>query len=148
VELLAKLNSIGAFQQDCEWQGRALLSRRQPQQRRDACETIRFVACSPSARAEEYADWRASMRDRAVEAAPDCKWVLEHASWDKDKRTIACYGVASGTHTGPGGPVPATGRSVASEYVYILHVDETGRFDRMTLVWNAGWAMRELGWAS
>jgi ketosteroid isomerase-like protein len=50
-----------------------------------------------------------------------------------------------GTHTGPGGPMAPTGRHTDTDYVYAMHF-ENGRIRHMTKVWNAGWAMRELGW--
>ena len=51
-----------------------------------------------------------------------------------------------GTHTGAGGPVPPTGRSTSTDYVYVMQF--TGdKISQMTKIWNAGFAMRELGWA-
>jgi hypothetical protein len=53
--------------------------------------------------------------------------------------------VFTGTHTGSGGPVPPTGRRVSSDYVYVMEFDG-GKISHMTKIWNAGWAMKELGW--
>jgi ketosteroid isomerase-like protein len=54
--------------------------------------------------------------------------------------------VFSGTHSGEGGPVPPTGKSTSTDYVYVMGFEE-GKICRMTKIWNVGWAMRELGWA-
>ena len=44
-----------------------------------------------------------------------------------------------------GGP-PPTGKSTRSDYVYSMEFDGP-RIRHMTKIWNAGWAMKELGWA-
>jgi hypothetical protein len=40
---------------------------------------------------------------------------------------------------------PPTGRTVTSDYVYVMHV-ERDRIARMQKIWHAGLAMKELGW--
>ena len=50
-----------------------------------------------------------------------------------------------GTHTGPGGPCPPTGKRVKSDYVYVMEFDGD-KIRHMTKIWHAGWAMKELGW--
>jgi hypothetical protein len=45
---------------------------------------------------------------------------------------------------GPGGP-PPTGKSVKSDYVYVMEFDGE-KIRHMTKIWHAGWAMKELGW--
>jgi hypothetical protein len=52
--------------------------------------------------------------------------------------------VFSGTHTGEGGP-PPTGKSTRSDYVYAMEFDGD-KIRHMTKIWNAGWALKELGW--
>jgi len=49
-------------------------------------------------------------------------------------------------HAGDGGPVPPTNRETQSHYVYVLEMDGEDKVARMTKIWNAHWAMRELGW--
>ena len=49
-------------------------------------------------------------------------------------------------HTGEGGPVPPTHQETHSHYVYFLTMNGENKVGRMTKVWNASWAMRELGW--
>ena len=45
----------------------------------------------------------------------------------------------------PGGPMPPTGKSTSTDYVYVMEFED-GKISHMTKIWNAGWAMRELGW--
>jgi len=47
---------------------------------------------------------------------------------------------------GEGGPLPPTGKSVRSDYVYVMEF-KGGKIRHMNKSWNAGWAMKELGWA-
>ena len=49
-------------------------------------------------------------------------------------------------HTGQGGPCPPTGKSTTTDYVYVMDFDGD-KIRHMTKIWNAGWAMKELGWA-
>jgi hypothetical protein len=51
-----------------------------------------------------------------------------------------------GAHTGQGGPCTPTGKDTTTDYVYVM--DFAGdKIRHMTKIWNAGWAMKELGWA-
>jgi hypothetical protein len=45
------------------------------------------------------------------------------------------------------GPVPATGKSTTSDYVYAVTMDDDDKVAHMTKTWSAPWALRELGWA-
>jgi hypothetical protein len=49
---------------------------------------------------------------------------------------------ASGTHTGEGGPMPPTGKSTRTDYVYVMQFED-GTIKHLTKIWNAGWAMKE-----
>src|SRR5262249_43420387 len=64
---------------------------------------------------------------------------------DHERKNVSAYAVFSGTHSGDGGPVPPTGKSTSTDYVYVMEF-ENGKISHMTKIWNAGWAMRELGW--
>ena len=52
-----------------------------------------------------------------------------------DAMLQATLAVFSGTHTGEGGPVPPTGKSVAADYVYVMQFDGD-RIRHMTKIWN------------
>ena len=47
-----------------------------------------------------------------------------------------------------GGPVPPTNQETHSHYVYVLTMDDDDKVASMVKIWNAPWAMRELGWTA
>jgi len=125
----------------------------------DACETGKGWAvcgnyCTPNATfsaqaeplvdmrtLEEYTDWMKGM----LTVLPDARYEVKSFATDSARNNVAAYGVFHGTHSGQGGPVPPTGRKVSTDYVYIMQFDE-GRISHMTKIWNAGLALRDLGW--
>jgi predicted ester cyclase len=126
----------------------------------DACETGRGWTecqryCTPdasfAAQAEpladmrtlqQYTDWMKGL----FGPVPDGRYELKAFAADTERKNVCAFGVFSGTHTGEGGPVPPTGKQVAADYVYVMEF-EGGRIRHMTKIWNAGWSLRELGWA-
>ena len=90
----------------------------------------------------EYADWMTGM----MSITPDGRYEMKSFAVDPDARTVVAYAVFHATHTGDGGPVPPTGKSTSSDYVYVMEFDED-KIRHMTKIWNDGWALRELGWA-
>ena len=76
---------------------------------------------------------------------PDGNYELKSFATDTERASVCAYAVFHGTHTGEGGPLPPTGKSTATDYVYVMTF-EGDKIDHMTKIWNAGWAMRELGW--
>ena len=64
---------------------------------------------------------------------------------DDERKNVSAYAVFSGTHTGEGGPCPPTGKSTASDYVYVMEFDGD-KIRHMTKIWNAPWTIKELGW--
>jgi predicted ester cyclase len=58
----------------------------------------------------------------------------------------SAYAVFHGTHTGEGGPVPPTGKRVATDYVYVMQFDGD-KIRHMTKIWHSGLAHKALGWA-
>ena len=77
---------------------------------------------------------------------PDGRYELKSLATDETRRSVCAYGVFSGTHTGEGGPVPPTGKSTQSDYVYVMEFDGD-KIRHMTKIWNAGFALKALGWA-
>lgn len=71
-------------------------------------------------------------------------YVAEGAAFSAQCEPIA--GTFHATHSGDGGPVPPTGKSTDTDYVYVLKMDADDKVSHMTKIWNAPWAMRELGW--
>lgn len=93
---------------------------------------------------EAYAEW---MMAFGTITAPGASYELHSACWDESTRQAVFFATYHATHTGEGGPVPPTGRDTHSHYVYIVKMDADDKVSGMTKVWNAPWAMRELGWA-
>src|SRR4029450_7721092 len=48
---------------------------------------------------------------------PDAHYEVKSFATDAARNNVAAYGVFHGTHTGPGGPVPPTGRHTSTDYV-------------------------------
>jgi len=90
---------------------------------------------------EQYADWMKGM----LRFLPDGRYVVKSFATDAERGSVCAYGVFSGTHRGEGGPCAPTGKSTNTDYVYVMQF-EGDRIRHMTKIWNAAWAMRELGW--
>ena len=77
----------------------------------------------------------------------DGRYDLHTAAFDSDRNIATFFATYHGTHTGDQGPVPATNKATSSDYVYSLKMNADGKVEAMTKIWNAPWAMKELGWA-
>ena len=124
-----------------------------------ACETGKGWAgcaqyCAPDAsfaaqvepfaemrRLEDYTEWMKG----ALEYLPDGSYEIKSFATDQERNNVCVYGVFSGTHTGPGGPMEPTGKRMSSDYVYVMQFED-GKISHMTKVWNSNWAMRQVGW--
>ena len=125
----------------------------------DACETGKGWAgcqqhCHPdatfSAQAaalagvqtlQAYTDWMKGL----FTPVPDGSHEVRAFAVDDERKQVAAYGVFRGTHTGDGGPVPATGKRVEADYVYVMNFDG-GRIRHMTKIWNDAISLQQLGW--
>ncbi len=92
---------------------------------------------------EGYCEWMAGLGKGPLEG---CGYTIQSSAWDEDNRTALFFGIFSGKHVGEGGPVPPTGQETRSDYVYALRMDDDDRVCAMTKIWNAPWALKELGW--
>jgi steroid delta-isomerase-like uncharacterized protein len=90
---------------------------------------------------QEYTDWMKGM----LVLIPDGSYTVKSFATDRERNNVCVCAVYTGTHTGEGGPVPPTGKSISSDYVYMMEFDD-GRISHMTKIWNDGWAVRQLGW--
>jgi predicted ester cyclase len=90
---------------------------------------------------KDYAEWMKAL----LGFMPDGRYELRSFATDPDRNNVCAYAVFSGTHTGEGGPMPPTGRSTSSDYVYVMEFAD-GKISHMTKIWNAGLAMKDLGW--
>lgn len=93
---------------------------------------------------EAYAEW---MKGFGTVTAPGATYTLHASAWDEANRTALFFATYHATHSGEGGPVPPTGRSTNSDYVYAVIMGDDDKVAHMVKTWNAPWALRELGWA-
>ena len=89
-----------------------------------------------------YADWMKAMYG----PLPSASYELLFFGVDEERSTVCAAAIFHGTHSGEGGPVPATGQSTASDYAYVMTF-KGDKIASMIKIWNDGFALRELGWA-
>ena len=77
---------------------------------------------------------------------PDGRYELKSFAIDAERPAVSAFAVFRGTHTGDGGPVPPTGKSVAADYVYVMEFGGE-KIRHMTKIWNDTQPLRALGWA-
>ena len=92
---------------------------------------------------QAYCDW---MHGFGTVTAPGATYDLHTSAYDEDKRTATYIATFHATHSGEGGPVPPTGKETHTHYVYFLTMNDDDKVEKMVKVWNAPWAMTELGW--
>jgi predicted ester cyclase len=125
----------------------------------DACETGKGWArcsayCQPdasfAAQAEplaglqtlqQYTEWMKAL----LVFVPDGSYAVKSFATDRERNNVSVYAVFFGTHSGEGGPMPPTGKNTSTDYVYVMEFED-GKISHMTKIWNASWAMKELGW--
>lgn len=111
------------------------------------CHSDATFACQADALADTttlaaYAEWMKGL----LTPVPDGRYVLTAFAADKARSTVVATAEFHGTQTGEGGPVPPTGKSVVSDYAYVMKFD-SAKIRHMTKIWNDGHALRGLGWA-
>jgi len=92
---------------------------------------------------EDYAEWMVGV----TSWMPDGRYDLHTSAWDEENRAATFFATFSGHHSGEGGPVPPTNREMSSHYVFVLEMNDDDRVAKMYKIWNAAWAMEQLGWA-
>jgi hypothetical protein len=92
---------------------------------------------------EAYCEWMAAL---GTVTAPGATYDLHASCYDETTRTAVFFATYHATHTGDGGPVPPTHKTTHSHYVYVLTMNADNKVARMVKIWNASWALRELGW--
>ena len=92
---------------------------------------------------EAYCDWMAGLGNGPLKG---CSYTLHSSSYDEANRTAMFLATFTATHVGEGGPVPATHKQTNTDYVYALTMNSEGKVASMCKVWNAPWALKELGW--
>ena len=92
---------------------------------------------------EAYCEWMAGF---GTVTAPGATYDLHTSSYDEETKTAVFFATFHARHTGDGGPVPPTDKETHTHYVYFLTMNTVNKVERMVKVWNAPWAMKELGW--
>ena len=90
---------------------------------------------------QQYTDWMKGLMTVLTNATYEVK----SFATDTERNNVCAYAVFSGTHLA-GGPVPPTGKSTKSDYVYVMQFNGD-KIVHMTKIWHSGLAMKELGWA-
>ncbi|MEM6762165.1 MAG: hypothetical protein AAF615_04740 [Pseudomonadota bacterium] len=139
---MTPFDTAKAFFHACEslkgWEGCA------PYAAADASFTAQSQGIENLSKLSEYADWFQGVGNGPLKG---CNYVLNASGFDTETNQALFFGTFTGTHTGDGGPVPATGKSTQSEYVYVMQMNSDGKVSHMTKIWNSPWAFAELGWA-
>ncbi|MEM8972092.1 MAG: nuclear transport factor 2 family protein [Pseudomonadota bacterium] len=116
----------------------------------DACKAFCHDNASFSCQAEPladvntlegYADWMKGI----FGPLPNASYELKAFATDEERQSVSAFGVFKATHTDEGGPVPATGKSVETDYVYVMEFDGD-KIRHMTKIWHSGLALKALGW--
>ena len=110
------------------------------------CHSGATFSCQAGALAEigsleAYTEWMKGL----FTPVPDGHYHLKSFAADEGRNNVIAYAVFHGTQTGAGGPVPPTGNTVTSDYVYVMDF-EGDRIRHMTKIWNDGVALQQLGW--
>ncbi len=115
--------------------------------RKYVSDGARFTAqCEPLVEIdtiEQYSEWMAGLGKGPLAG---CGYKINASSFDEKTDTALFYATFTGKHSGEGGPVPATGKTTNSHYVYALKMNDSGLVEELTKIWNAPWALAELGW--
>ncbi len=125
----------------------------------DACETgkgwdVCKAYCAPNATftaqaepladvktLQQYTDWMKGL----LTVLTDGRYEVKSFATDAERNNVCAYGVFTGTHLA-GGPIPPTGKTTKTDYVYVMQFDG-GKIAHMTKIWHAGLTLKELGWA-
>lgn len=92
---------------------------------------------------EAYCEWMAGF---ATATTPGATYDLHASSYDENNSVAMFFATYNAKHTGEGGPVPPTQKETHSHYVYAITMNAEGKVASMIKIWNAPWAMKELGW--
>ncbi|MEM7279494.1 MAG: hypothetical protein AAF385_15380 [Pseudomonadota bacterium] len=92
---------------------------------------------------EDYCEWMAGLGSTALAG---CSYKLHTSAFDANNNTALFFGTFTGTHVDEGGPVPPTNKETNSHYVYVVKLNDENKISHMTKIWNAPWALTELGW--
>jgi len=90
----------------------------------------------------QYTEWMKAI----LTIFPDGRYDLKSFAADAERNNVSAYAVFHATHTGDGGPVPPTGLSMSTDYVYVMQFSGD-KIAHMTKIWHSGLALKAVGWA-
>ena len=92
---------------------------------------------------EGYAIWMAEFSENVV---PGCSYEIHASAFDESTKIAVFFATFTGKYTGDGGPIPPTNKETDTHYVYMFSMNDDDKIAKMQKVWNAPWALKELGW--
>lgn len=108
----------------------------------DASFSCQSIALADAQTLEAYTEWMKGL----LVPLPDGRYELKGFAEDSERDLVMAFAVFHGTHTAEGGPLEATGNSVAADYVHAMEF--AGRkIAHMTKIWNDTESLKALGWA-
>ncbi|MEM7519985.1 MAG: nuclear transport factor 2 family protein [Pseudomonadota bacterium] len=108
----------------------------------DATFSCQSGALSDVTTLSAYAEWMKGLLTPIADGHYEMKGFAE----DAGRHVVLAFAVFHGTHSADGGPVPATQKTAASDYVYAMTFKD-GKISHMTKIWNDAIALSQLGWA-
>ena len=108
----------------------------------NASFSCQAAALSDVSTVADYAAWMKGI----FGPLPDATYELKSFAVDHERQNVSAFAVFKASHTGEGGPVPPTGNSVSSDYVYVMEFVD-GKLNHMTKIWNSNYALTALGWS-
>ena len=91
---------------------------------------------------EAYVEWAAGL----LGPIPDANYELLSLATDEERGKVSVFSTFKGTQTGAGPVDPPTGKTISSDYAYLLTF-EGDKIKNMHKVWNDGYGLKQLGWA-
>jgi predicted ester cyclase len=107
----------------------------------DATFSAQAGALADVSTVEAYTEWMKGL----FTPVPDGNYELRSFAVDSERQSVIGYAVFRGTHTGEGGPVPPTGKSVEADYVYVMQFDGD-KIRHLTKIWNDTITLQQAGW--
>lgn len=89
-------------------------------------------------------DWMVNFKDNI---APGCHAEVHGCAWDEANKTALYVATFHGKHTGSGGPVEATNKECATDYVYAVTMNDENKVCKFHKTWNDGFCLKQFGWA-
>ena len=108
----------------------------------DATFSVQAPALADVKTVEGYTEWLKGLYTFVT--GP--RYELKSFAVDEERGNVTTFAVFYGTHTGEGGPVPATGKTCETDYCYSMQFED-GKLRHMTKIWNDGICLQQLGWA-